>query len=481
MKCHLIEQIDHEKPIAFIGRSKENIMQLIDESGISNQIGCLQTWDFEKKAICYYQISKQAPILIHLNEKNSKARPCLNALLVILQRANEEQLTELQIVFETFSEDSNILLQIVKTVLLTDYSFSKYKEKKTEFVLQKVSLLVKKVTDKEDQILTESSNLTKAIALARDLVNEPSNVIYPRTLAEKAMEIAQEADIQCTILEENEIQAQKMEAFLSVAKGSKNPPRLIVLTYSGNPENPTEILGLVGKGLTYDSGGYSIKSTEGMFTMKADMAGSAAVIGAIYAIAKQKLKCNVTAVVAACENLISGGAYKPGEVISSMSGKTIEIGNTDAEGRLTLVDAIYYAIEQENVSKVIDVATLTGAVVVGLGNVRTGVLANNDDFFADLEKAAENSGERFWRLPHDDDYKELLKSEIADISNTGGRMAGTITAGLFIKHFLPKEIPWLHLDIAGTAYQSKKSSNSLFGATGVPVSTLYFLAKRFCD
>jgi len=268
-----------------------------------------------------------------------------------------------------------------------------------------------------------------------------------------------------------------MEAFLSVAKGSENGPRLIVMRYFGDESKKDDVLGLVGKGLTYDSGGYSIKPTSSMDTMKSDMGGASSVIGAISAIAKKKLKINVVGVIAACENMISGAAYKPGDIIGSMAGKYIEVLNTDAEGRLTLIDAVHYIIEKEKVNKVIDVATLTGAALVALGLTTTAVVSNNDEFYKKLENASFKADEKVWRLPAFEEYKKLIKSDIADLKNIGGRYAGTITAGLFIGEFVQNK-PWLHLDIAGTAWSEKEAGYYSKGGTGVGVRTLYYLAKN---
>jgi len=212
--------------------------------------------------------------------------------------------------------------------------------------------------------------------------------------------------------------------------------------------------------------------------MKSDMGGAAAVIGAMCAIADMNLKVNAIAVVAACENMISGGAYKPGDIISSMAGKSIEVANTDAEGRLTLADAVYYAIDKEKVSKVVDVATLTGAVLVALGTTTTGVVTNNDEFYNVLQKASDISGEKIWKLPAFDEYRELIKSDVADLKNVGGRMAGTVTAGLFIEEFIKDKKPWLHLDIAGTSWSDSDKNYLSKGATGVGVRTLYYLVRE---
>jgi leucyl aminopeptidase len=268
-----------------------------------------------------------------------------------------------------------------------------------------------------------------------------------------------------------------MDAFLAVAKCSKHSPKFIVMRYFGNKENEKDIFGLVGKGLTYDSGGYSIKPTNSMLDMKTDMAGAASVIGAMCAVAGNNLNINVVAVVATCENMISHKAYKPGDIINSMAGKTIEVLNTDAEGRLTLADAVHYIIEKENATKIIDIATLTGAALVALGTVTTAVLSNNDKFYLELENASKITGEKVWRLPMFDEYKQEIKGTLGDLKNSGGRYAGTITAGLFIGEFVQNK-PWIHMDIAGTATSSKDEGYLAKGATGVGVRTLYYMAKN---
>ena len=301
--------------------------------------------------------------------------------------------------------------------------------------------------------------------------------MYPEVLAEEAVKAGKESGFEVEVHGLEKIKELKMEAFLNVAKGSAKEPKLIVMRYMGNPEQKGEILGLVGKGLTFDTGGYSLKPSPSMVDMKSDMGGSASVIGAMTAIAKAKLKINVVAVVASCENAISGDAYKPGDIIGSMAGKTIEIDNTDAEGRLTLIDAVTYAIEKENVTEVIDLATLTGACLVALGETTTGVITNNQDFYKELEDVSKYTGEKMWQLPAFDDYRPLYKSDVADLKNTGGRFGGTITAGMFIGEFV-QDKPWLHLDIAGTAWTGKQTDLSIKGGTGAPVYTLFELAKK---
>lgn len=365
--------------------------------------------------------------------------------------------------------------------VLGNYTFDKYKTSKKELKNLEVSIGVhgssENTVETISKYIEEGREIAEGVIIARDLVNEPSNVIYPKTLANEAVKVSKESGFEIEVLGVDKIKKLKMEAFYEVAKASEKEPKFIIMRYFGNQDNKKEILGLVGKGLTYDSGGYSIKPSTGMETMKSDMGGAAAVIGAMSIIAKRKLKINVVAVVAACENLISGNGYKPGEIIGSMAGKTIEVINTDAEGRLTLADAVHYIIEKEKANEIIDVATLTGAALVALGEITTAVITNNNDFYNELKEVSEYTGEDFWQLPTNDGYKNLIKSHIADLKNTGGRFAGTITAGMFIQEFV-QDKPWIHLDIAGTSWSDSNSDYGVKGGTGAPVNTLYELAKK---
>lgn len=375
---------------------------------------------------------------------------------------------------------------ITEAIYLSTYQFNKYKTSEAEeaaknrfdvFDIYLSGVPAEKVV-RAGEVLQETLHVVEGVMIARDLVNEPSNVIYPETLAQRVVEMGKEANLEVQVMDENEIKALGMEAFLTVGMGSVRKPRLIVMRHMGAPES-NEILGLVGKGLTYDTGGYSLKPTDSMKTMHSDMGGAGAVIGAMSVIAKNKVPKNVIAVVAACENAISGESYKPGDIINSMAGKTIEIGNTDAEGRLTLADAMTYIIEKEKVTEVIDLATLTGAALIALGTSVTAVLTNDDAFYNRLEKAAEGAGEHFWKLPSLEEYRALNKSTVADLKNIGGRNAGTITAGLFVGEF-NQGLPWIHLDIAGTAWSDKACGYLPAGGTGVPVRTLYNLVKTPC-
>ncbi|QWQ38395.1 leucyl aminopeptidase [Gemella sp. zg-570] len=356
------------------------------------------------------------------------------------------------------------------------YSFDKYKTDRKKLPELTINVNSNIAEVEFFEILAEVKDIMQSIFLSRDLVNERAEYLYPETLANIAKEKLSKVGVEVSIYDEKECEEMGLTAFLSVGRASERKPRFIVMKYLNNPESE-EIYGFVGKGVTYDTGGYSLKPSASMETMNCDMGGAGTVIGAIHLIASRKVKTNVIAVVAACENMVSGSSYKPGDVIYSLSGKTIEVENTDAEGRITLADSIYYTTNKLKVTKVIDIATLTGACVVALGEIFTGSITNNQEFFDKFKLAADKAGERVWQMPVDDSYRRLNKSKVADVKNTGGRYGGMITAGLFIENFVYNNIPWIHLDIAGTAYLSKPEKYMVAGATGIHVKTLYNLVK----
>ncbi len=316
----------------------------------------------------------------------------------------------------------------------------------------------------EGAIVGESQNF------ARALVNEPGNKLTPTILGQRAAEMAQEVGLGWEVHSTEKLHELKMGAFWSVSQGSPEPPALIVLRYEPEGVNGGPVLGLVGKGITFDTGGISIKPADNMEKMKYDMAGGAAMLGAMRAIALLKPKVRVIAVVCAAENMPSGTAQKPGDVQTAMSGKTIEIINTDAEGRLVLADGLTYA-RQLGATHLIDAATLTGAISVALGKVAAGAFSNDDAAYGKFEAALEISGERFWRLPLDDGYAELIKSDIGDIKNTGGRGGGASIAAEFL-HVFAEDTPWVHLDIAGTAWVEEKRPYIATGPSGIAVRSI---------
>ena len=366
---------------------------------------------------------------------------------------------------------------VVEGAVVGDFDPDTYKSDRKDQKLESLTVLasgdeaaLKTVLD-EARIITESQNFT------RELVNEPSNRMTPTILAERAQAMCQETGLKCEVYGADKIKELKMGAFWGVAQGSDEPPALIVMRYDppGAPEKP--VLGLVGKGITFDTGGISIKPADGMEKMKYDMAGGATMIGGMRAIALLKPKIKVIGIVCATENMPSGKAQKPGDIQTAMSGKTIEIINTDAEGRLVLADGLCYA-RQLGCTHLIDAATLTGAVVVALGYANAGVFSNDDEMYNRFTKALAKAGENMWRLPLDDEYKEQLKSNIADIMNTGGRWGGAITAAKFLQEFA-EDTPWIHLDIAGTAWMEDNKPWIAKGPSGIAVRSLVEFAREF--
>ncbi|MGH8248338.1 MAG: leucyl aminopeptidase [Gammaproteobacteria bacterium] len=350
------------------------------------------------------------------------------------------------------------------------YEFKEFKSKKrsAEKSLRRLTLAVPSRRDlpSGDRAIVDATAIAKGVSLTRDLANRPSNVCTPSHLAEQAQQLARSyRKIKVKVLDKPAMQKLGMNSLLSVAQGSHEPPKLITLEYSGAKKRGKPIV-LVGKGITFDTGGISIKPAAAMDEMKFDMSGAASVLGAICAIAELELPINVVGVIPSTENMPGGGATKPGDIFTSMSGQTIEVLNTDAEGRLILCDALTYS-ERFNPSAVIDIATLTGACVVALGNHATGLMSNHQPLARDILNAGETSGDRAWQLPLWDDYQRQIDSPFADVANVGGREAGTITAACFLSRFT-KKFHWAHLDIAGTAWTTGKNK----GATGRPVALL---------
>lgn len=371
-------------------------------------------------------------------------------------------------------DKEDYIYNIVNSLILAGYNFDYYKSEKTKYNMENINLPAS--FNSYEKNMEELVKVIDAQSFARDLVNLRSNDIYPETLANKAKEELSKYGVDVKIYEEDQIREMGLTAFLQVAKGSDNKPRFIVMEYLKANDDQKPLV-FVGKGLTYDSGGYSIKSSDGMKEMNSDMGGSATVIGALKAIASNNLKVNVVGIVAACENSISGRAYKPGDVIKARNGMTIEVDNTDAEGRITLADAVNYGVTEYKPQMIIDLATLTGAVLVALGETYTGAITNNQQAMDEVLKAAKETDEKIWQLPNDNFLRKYNNSEVADIKNSGGRLAGSITAGQFVGAFI-EDYPWVHLDIAGTAYLSKAQGPYQEGATGVQVKTLYQLAKN---
>lgn len=360
---------------------------------------------------------------------------------------------------------------MVEGITLGLYEFSKWKSKITDS--NKKMFCMDIVSDSSPNIedaIKRGQSVSRGVMLARDLVNSPANRMNPTNMSETAQSIAEDQILEVSILEESDMANLGMESLLGVSKGSVQPAKLIVLEYNGDSDNPDNNIALVGKGITFDTGGISLKPPGGMESMKGDMAGGASVIGLMRIIADLKPTINVMGIVAATENMPGGNAQKPGDVVKAMNGKTIEVINTDAEGRLVLADALSYA-ESKGIINVIDIATLTGAMVVSLGKVCTGYMTNNQLFGNKLREASRISGEKFWELPLFDEYDDLIKSDVADMKNTGGRQAGSITAAKLLEKFVG-DMNWIHLDIAGTSTSARTDGFDVKGATGHPVLTL---------
>ena len=322
--------------------------------------------------------------------------------------------------------------------------------------------------------VTKGQAIAEATMIARNLVNEPANVMTPTSMAEIARGVADKNSLGFEVMDNSEMRQRGMGAFMGVAQGSDEPAKLIILTYEVDPTNPNNNLGLIGKGITFDTGGISLKPAAGMEYMKGDMAGGASVIAAMQIISQLKPQINVTGMVAATENMPGGSAQRPGDVVTAMNGKTIEVINTDAEGRLVLADALCLARER-GITRLVDIATLTGAMVTTLGKTCTGVMGNDDALIGDVIEAGKQTGEKFWQLPMFEEYKELIRSDVADMKNSGGRQAGSISAAFLLKEFVGGAA-WAHLDIAGTSTSEKVSGYQVKGATGTPARTLAQLA-----
>ncbi|MFD2168792.1 leucyl aminopeptidase [Tumebacillus lipolyticus] len=351
--------------------------------------------------------------------------------------------------------------------------------KKTQAVVKLTNAIVVEADESKKADLEKGLEIGRLYAdstnFARDLINEPANILTPTRLSELATEVASKHGLGIQVLGEAEMSELKMNALLSIGQGSEEESKLIVLSYLGDPSSE-ETLALVGKGVTFDTGGYSMKPPAGMETMKTDMGGAGAVIGAMQAIAQLKPKANVIGVIGAAENMVSGRAIKPGDVVVAMNGKSIEIVNTDAEGRVVLADALHYAIEKCKATKVVDVATLTGAIGVALGRKVCGMFSNDTDFASEVKDAFHRSGERAWEMPLVEEYKASFSSTVADMKNTGGRDGGSITAALILREFVDNT-PWVHLDIAGVARDAEGGELNPSGSTGFGVRTLIELAR----
>ena len=360
-----------------------------------------------------------------------------------------------------YSTDFNYGGPAVLGAKISDYRFDKYKTKKDHHIDELY------VSDVDDKLVNRALVIADSMELSRNLSNEPAAYATPTKLAK----VAQSLDgIETEVFDHNKIEQMGMGAYLAVAKGSIEPPKFIHMKYL--PQNPKKRIAIIGKGLCFDSGGLDLKPANSMLTMRDDMSGSAVVIGIMKAVAKLRPDVEVHGIIAACENMPGMGAYKPGDILTAMNGKTIEVDNTDAEGRLTLADALCYACKL-NVDEVIDIATLTGACMVALGTAASGIMGNDEEFINKIIETGKVAGEKFWELPMWQEYRDNMNSEIADMKNTGTRYGGASAAGMFLKEFVTDNVKWAHLDIAGTAFLEKPQKEFLCnGSTACGVRTL---------
>ncbi len=398
-------------------------------------------------------------IVRKLNSQKLSSDTFRNYLSGLIKTLNAKKITALQVnlpryvsVEKHFDNVQHYYQSVVEGLLLGNYSFDKYKSEKKA----KAGLVINIVTEETDNLkslITKTVNLIESVYFSRDLVNEPANFLTPAELVKQTRKELTKYGVKVSAINKAGLVKQKMNAILAVGNASTNDPYLLKLHYKPRKKAVKKIA-LIGKGVTYDSGGLSIKPTNGMLEMKADMSGSATVIGTILAAAKNGLPVELLGYIPAVENMLAGNSYKPGDVITSYSGKTILVKDTDAEGRIVLADALTYACKQKP-DQIIDFATLTGAVAVALGLFTAGVMTKYDELSEKLIKAGDNTNEPVWRLPFNDDYNKLLETDIADISNLGPRWGGAITAGKFLEFFVDNKIPYAHIDLAGPALEHK--------------------------
>jgi leucyl aminopeptidase len=430
-----------------------------------NELAKLYNFEAKFNTAILANNAQKLQLLVGLEDKELSNKNIEKIIATISKNLNANNIKS---VFIPTLDNADFIKIASKVFVSCDYRIQKTHLENDENSLSEIVF-----SSGEDADISTGKYIAAGINLCKDLADKPSNICTPTYLAQTAQQMASDFDLECEILEEKDMQELGMHSLLSVAKGSIQPPKLITLTYHGDGDSEPTVL--VGKGVTFDSGGISLKPGSGMDEMKYDMGGAASVLGVMRAIAKIKPKLNLTVIVPTVENMPNGNASKPGDVVKSMSGQTIEILNTDAEGRLILCDALTYA-NKFNPKTVIDIATLTGAVIIALGKHHSGIMGNNQELVDILIDSGKAANDTLWQLPLDDEFDELLHSNFADMANIGGREAGSITAGCFLSRFT-KDYQWAHIDIAGTAWVSGGKNK---GATGRPVGLLceYLLSQQ---
>lgn len=419
----------------------------------------------------YGKIPANKVLIVGLGEKEKFTSNKLRELSAkIVKKASSIKAKKACIDLGKLQFDASLSGQVVaEGALIGDYSFDKYKSKKEDDAKIEEFILVEKDSEKFNKLkigVEKGERIADAMTFARDLSNEPAQYVTPAKLAEVAKKIE---GVKTKIYEKDDIEKMEMGAFFAVSKGSNEFPKFIHIKYS--PANPKKKIAIIGKGITFDSGGLDIKPASSMLTMKDDMSGAACTLAVMNALKSFNPQVEVHGIIAACENMPGCSAYKPGDILTAKNKKTIEVDNTDAEGRLTLADALCYASEL-GVDEIIDIATLTGACMVALGTQAAGIMGNNQELIDKLIKTGEENGERYWQLPMYEEYKDGLKSDVADMKNTGSRYGGASAAGVFLQEFVKEGIKWVHLDIAGVAFLEKPQKELAKGATGVGVRTL---------
>lgn len=470
--------------------SKDLNLDFINEINIDKErlISALKlkkfTGKFNDKASITLAVDSQIKQIIliglgEVSELNNYKLCVLGASIISAMKANKIEAAS--VVIDKINGLLNLKAELAFGAYLKNYSFNKYKSSQKLndfFAVEEINFIGDDYQQNEVEFKNNFKPIAESVHFSRDLVSEPANIIYPESFAERSKEELEKFDIKVEVLNEQDMKKLGMNALLGVGQGSARESQLMVIQYMGGKKDDAPIA-FVGKGVTFDSGGISLKPSEHMEEMKYDMAGAAAVTGAMRALAARKAKVNAIAVVGLVENMPDGGAQRPSDVVKSMSGQTIEVINTDAEGRLVLADALWYTQNRFKPKFMIDLATLTGAIVVALSNQYAGLFSNDKQLADDLYDSGLATGEKLWQLPLSEDYDKMIDSQIADVRNTStGKGGGSITAAQFLKRFV-NETKWAHLDIAGMAWSHKDADLNPIGATGFGVRLLNYLAEKY--
>ncbi len=481
MQVNFIKSLDDKQTDANIIILYKDYDEALIPEELKEEIKILEereTFSLEKFAFRKFNLNSKPVYICSLGKTKEDAE--LDDLRFLIYKVYVEVKKErfesvaIQMQTEGLSK-AHAYLILAEHASLAEYSFDRFKTDRKDNKFSELYIVDIAANVALEAAVKEGLLLADAQKTTRYLVDEPANLMTPEILADAAKDAGKKYGFDVDIYEKSKIEKLGMEAYMSVGKGStSHPPKLIVMRYNGGKKGD-KTYGLVGKGICFDSGGYSLKTSEGMDTMKLDMGGAATLIGAMQAIATAKLPVNVVAVVAACQNLIGPDSYFPGDIIGSMNGKSIYVKNTDAEGRLTLVDAVTYAIREEGADTIFDFATLTGAAMAAFGMACAATLSNDDEIYKEFEDAAKRGGEKIWRMPIFPEYKDLIKHDEADLTNSAGN-PGMITAGMFVGEFV-EDKPWIHIDIAPTAMIGKQSGFYDKGATGFGVKTCYEFFK----